>query len=247
MERLQRYLARSGVASRRAAEDLIRRGDVAVNGVTVTVLGTKIEEGRDRVAVRGRPVSPPAGLTYLMLNKPAGYLTTLHDPQGRPRVVDLLPRDMPRVFPVGRLDLDTTGLLLLTDDGGLTHALLHPGCGVWKTYRATVRGVPTEEAVERLRRGLILEDGPTAPARAKILDRRDGYATLEIVLHEGRKRQVRRMLEAVGHPVTALTRVAIGPLRLGDLPQGGWRPLHPEEIQALRRAAGGGSVRREMD
>lgn len=247
MERLQRYLARSGVASRRAAEDLIRRGDVAVNGATVTVLGTKIDPGRDRVAVRGRTVAPRPSFTYLMLNKPAGYLTTLRDPQGRPRVIDLLPRDGPRVFPVGRLDLDTTGLLLLTDDGALAHRLLHPAHGVWKTYRATVRGVPSGEAVRLLRRGLRLEDGPTAPARVKILGSRDGYATLEIGLHEGRKRQIRRMLEAVGHPVTALTRVAFGPLRLGGLAAGHWRPLRAEEIEALRRAAGGGTARQEMD
>lgn len=236
MERLQRFLARAGVASRRAAENLILSGAVAVNGRIVTVLGTKIDPGRDRVTVNGRAVAPPRAPTYLMLHKPEGYVTTMHDPQGRPRVVDLLPPGGPRVFPVGRLDLDTTGLLLLTDDGDLAHRLLHPSRGVWKTYRAVVEGRPAPQVLARLRAGVRLADGPTAPARAAILAVKDGHATLEIQLHEGRKRQVRRMLAALGHPVRSLHRVGFGPLTLGDLPAGAWRPLTPDEISALRRA-----------
>jgi len=239
MERLQRYLSRAGVASRRAAEELIRAGAVSVNGQVVKVLGTKVDPDRDRIAVNGCQVSPLAETTCLMLHKPAGYVTTMRDPQGRPRVMDLLPREGPRVFPVGRLDLDTTGLLLLTNDGGLAQHLLHPSHGVWKVYHARVEGVPGAGILGRLRRGVRLEDGLTAPARVKILAVQDGYATLEVGLHEGRKRQLRRMLAAVGHPVRALARVGFGPLHLGSLASGSWRPLTPAEIVALRNATAG--------
>ena len=238
LERLQRYLARAGVASRRAAEELIRAGLVAVNGRPVTTLGTKVDPLRDEVTLEGRKIVPPAGFVYLALHKPLGYVTTMHDPQGRPTVADLLPSKFPRLFPVGRLDLDTTGLLLFTNDGDLAHALLHPSRGVWKTYRARVKGVPPPAVLARLQRGILLEDGLTAPAKVKIVGRHDGDAILEISLHEGRKRQVRRMLAAVGYPVVALSRIAFGPLRLGKLPPGAWRLLRPEEIAALRRAAG---------
>jgi pseudouridine synthase len=177
--------------------------------------------------------------TYIVLNKPAGYVTTMRDPQGRPRVIDLLPRNAPRVYPVGRLDFGTTGLLLLTDDGDLVWRLLHPSRGVWKTYQAKVVGTPDSGILDRLRRGVVLEDGPTAPARAKILRVEDGYATLEIELHEGRKRQVRRMLAAVGHHAVELRRTGFGPLRLGDLPEGACRCLTGDEVAALRKAAYG--------
>ncbi|MCL6614682.1 MAG: rRNA pseudouridine synthase, partial [Firmicutes bacterium] len=237
-ERLQRYLARAGVASRRAAEEMIRAGLVSVNGRPVTVLGTKIDPDRDEVTIRGRRVEPPAKFVYLMIHKPSGYVTTMRDPEGRPTVASLLPPGLPRVFPVGRLDLETTGLLLFTNDGELAHALLHPSRGVWKTYRARVRGVPSPATLARLRRGVMLEDGPTAPAAVKILSREDGDATLAIEIHEGRKRQVRRMLAAVGHPVLALTRIGFGPLALGDLAPGAWRPLRPDEVLALHRAVG---------
>ncbi len=235
MERLQRYLARAGVASRRAAEKLILSGRVAVNGRIVTTLGTKVAAG-DLVTLDGRPAAPPAEPAYLMLHKPSGYVTTMHDPRGRPRVIDLLPPGGPRVFPVGRLDLETTGLLLLTNDGDLAQGLLHPSRGVWKTYQARVAGHPEEAALERLRRSVLLEDGPTAPAVVQILGREDGYATLEIKLHEGRKRQVRRMMAAIGHPVVSLARVGFGPLELGALPSGAWRPLAEDEVDALRQA-----------
>ncbi len=236
MERLQRYLARAGVASRRAAEKLIVSGFVAVNGRPVTALGSKVE-ANDLVTVDGRPIAPPMALTYLMLHKPSGCVTTMRDPQGRPRVIDLLPAGGPRVYPVGRLDFETTGLLLLTNDGDLAQGLLHPSKGVWKTYQAKVVGHPAASALDRLRRGITLADGVTAPAGAQILSREDGYATLEIRLHEGRKRQVRRMLAAIGHPVVSLTRVEFGPLQLGVLPKGSWRPLTDGEVEALRQAA----------
>lgn len=236
VERLQRYLARSGVASRRAAEKLILSGVVAVNGRPVTVLGSKVEAS-DLVTVEGRPVAPPVALTYLMLHKPSGYVTTMRDPQGRPRVIDLLPAGGPRVYPVGRLDFESTGLLLLTNDGDLAQSLLHPSKGVWKTYLAKVVGHPAEQVLARLRGGITLADGVTAPAGVQILGREDGYATLEIRLHEGRKRQVRRMLAAVGHPVVTLARVEFGPLKLGGLPGGSWRLLTDGEIEALRQVA----------
>lgn len=236
MERLQRYLARAGVASRRACEALILSGAVCVNGRQAE-LGAKVDAFSDRVTVRGRRIEPPREPTYIILNKPAGYVTTMRDPQGRPRVVDLLPPGLPRVYPVGRLDLDTTGLLLLCNDGDLAQKLLHPSRGVWKTYRARVRGRPSREDLDCLRRGIVLEDGPAAPARVKILEVEDGYATVEIELHEGRKRQVRRMLAAVGHEVVSLARVGIGPLRLNDLAPGSWRYLEPDEVAVLREAA----------
>ena len=236
MERLQRYLARAGVASRRAAEKLILSGVVSVNGRPVTTLGSKVD-GDDLVTVDGRPVVPPAALTYLMLHKPSGYVTTMRDPQGRRRVIDLLPSGGPRVYPVGRLDFETTGLLLLTNDGDLAQGLLHPSKGVWKTYLVKAAGHPVESVLAKLRRGIPLADGVTAPAGVQILGREDGYATLEIRLHEGRKRQVRRMLAAIGHPVVTLARVEFGPLRLGTLPSGSWRPLTDVEVEALRQAA----------
>lgn len=235
MERLQRFLARAGVASRRAAEGLILSGAVTVNGRPVTVLGSKVEPG-DLVTLHGRQVEPPEETAYAMLHKPAGYVTTMDDPQGRPRVVDLLPAAGPRIYPVGRLDLDTTGLLLLTNDGDLAHKLLHPSRGVWKTYHARVLGQPDRASLTALHRGILLADGLTAPAAAQILAWEDGYATLEIKLHEGRKHQIRRMLAAVGHPVVALTRVKFGPLELGDLPCGSWRPLTANEVQELQGA-----------
>ncbi len=236
MERLQRFLARAGVASRRASEALIAGGKVAVNGRIVTEMGVKVDPERDRIMLEGRLLSAPSACTYVMLNKPAGYVTTMHDPQGRPRVIDLLPAKLPRLFPVGRLDLETTGLLLLTNDGDLAQHLLHPRFGVWKTYLARVAGVPSPSTLAHLRQGVLLEDGPTAPAGIKILNHKDGYATLEIRLHEGRKRQIRRMLAAVGHQVLALERRCFGPLSLGDLPLGASRSLTGPEVEALRRS-----------
>ena len=237
IERLQKFMARCGVASRRACETLIAQGRVRVNGRTVTEPGFKVDPDQDEVRVDGRVIRPAPGFRYIMLHKPAGYVTTVSDPQGRPTVMALVPADR-RLYPVGRLDLDTEGLLLLTDDGALAHRLTHPRYGVPKVYRARVAGVVGEEALARLRHGVMLDDGPTAPARVRLLRQDPAAALLEIELKEGRKRQVRRMCQAVGHPVLYLRRVAFGPLRLGRLPKGQYRSLTPAEVEALKRAAG---------
>jgi 23S rRNA pseudouridine2605 synthase len=223
--RLNAFLARAGVASRRAADQLIKAGRVTVNGEPGqlnTVVGV-----RDRVAVDGEEVARQR-LRYVLLHKPSGVVTTARDPQGRPTVVELVPAE-PRVVPVGRLDADTTGALLLTNDGQLAHRLAHPRYGVDKTYVAEVDGDPDEEDLRRLRDGLELDDGITAPARA----RRLAPGRVELVLHEGRKHQVKRMLAAVGHPVTRLHRSGYAGLTLDGLEPGAWRELEPAEVQQL--------------
>jgi pseudouridine synthase len=195
-----------------------------------------VEPGQ-RVELDGKPVGKAERLMHLMLHKPPEVVTTLSDPQGRRTVADLVDAEV-RVYPVGRLDVDTTGLLLLTNEGELAHRLAHPSREVEKVYRATVRGRPTEATLERLRSGVELEDGMTAPARVRLLRAGDRASTVELVIHEGKNRQVRRMLEAVGHRVLGLHRSQYGPLVLGDLPRGATRPLRPAEVRALRRAAG---------
>ena len=229
--RLAKYLASAGIASRRASEELIRAGRVTVNGETVTDPAQDVADG-DRVALGAKPVEQPTELVVYALNKPPGVLSTARDPQRRPTVVSLIPSEA-RLYPVGRLDADTTGLILLTNDGGLAHRLTHPSFEVAKTYRATVRSPPVREpALRALRRGIELEDGPTAPAQV----RRLAPDLLELTIHEGRKRQVRRMCEAVGHPVEQLERVAFGPLPLGALKRGAYRRLTAGEIAELARA-----------
>lgn len=235
MERLQKVLARAGVASRREAEKMILAGRVRVNGAVVTELGVKADPGGDRVEVDGCVIAQPESFHYYLLNKPAGYVTTVKDRHAEKTVMDLV-RDIPvRLYPVGRLDRDTTGLLLLTNDGEVAMALTHPRHHVEKTYRVTVRGVPSEKALRQLREGLLLEDGPTAPAVVEILGRNDGQTILEMTIREGRKRQIRRMVASVGHPVVELTRVRMGPLVLAGLKEGACRPLTKEEITALRQ------------
>lgn len=224
--RLNAYLARSGVASRRAADELIKAGRVRVNGEPGQ-LNTFVG-GEDRVEVDGREVFPQK-LTYLLLHKPAGVVTTARDPGGRPTVVELVPRE-PRVVPIGRLDADTTGALLLTNDGPLAHKLAHPRYGVEKTYEVDVEGVPDDAALCTLADGVELDDGRTAPARVRRLE----PGRIELVLHEGRNRQVKRMLEAVGHPVVRLHRSAYAGLTLADLEPGAYRELTREEISALQ-------------
>ncbi len=226
--RLNAYLARAGVASRRGADELIKAGRVTVNGEPGQ-LNTFVQS-RDRVAVDGEPVALQK-LTYLLLHKPAGVVTTARDPQRRPTVVELVPAE-PRVVPVGRLDAYTTGALLLTNDGQLAHRLAHPRYGVEKTYEATVEGKPDDVALQALRDGIELDDGPTAPARV----RRLGPNRIELTIHEGRNHQVRRMLEAVGHPVTRLHRSAYAGLTLEGLEPGQWRELEPSEVDQLRRS-----------
>lgn len=227
-ERLQKYLARCGLGSRRKCEQLIQDGRATVNGETAR-LGQCVLAGQDRVEVDSCPVEPSFRRTYWMLNKPPGYVTTVRDPQGRPTVMQLLPPGLPRMFPVGRLDRDSEGLLLFSNDGELTQRLLHPSGKVWKSYHCGLANAPSALTLERLREGLQLEDGPTAPCRAQWKGR-----FLEIQIREGRKRQIRRMLAHLGHPVLWLRRVALGPLQLGDLPPGQARPLTRAEIEAFR-------------
>jgi 23S rRNA pseudouridine2605 synthase len=226
--RLNRYLASTGVGSRRAADEVIRAGRVTVNGVPAEV-GTVVFDDDD-VRVDGRPVAVQA-TTVVLLHKPAGVVTTVRDPQGRPTVLDFVPAGV-RLFPVGRLDRETTGALLLTNDGDLADRLLHPRHGVRKTYVARVEGDPQPEALARLRRGVQLDDGATAPADV----RRVGPGRVEVTIHEGRNRQVRRMLAAVGHPVRALHRSRYAGLELGSLRPGEWRTLDDSEVDGLRHA-----------
>ena len=230
--RVNAYLARAGVASRRGSDELIRAGRVTVNGETAE-LGTLVRQG-DRVELDGRLLAPEP-FAYILLHKPAGVVTTARDPQGRPTVVGLVGHAL-RLVPVGRLDADTTGALLLTNDGQLAHRLAHPRYGVDKVYVAEVLGIPDAAALGRLRDGIDLEDGRTAPASVRLLAQKGNEASVELVLHEGRKRQVRRRLEAVGHPVIALERVRFGPLWLGKLEEGQHRRLTAAEIEKLRRA-----------
>jgi 23S rRNA pseudouridine2605 synthase len=226
--RLNAYLARAGVGSRRSADDLIKAGRVKVNGEPGQ-LNTFVEQA-DRVEVDGRAVAPQA-LAYVLLHKPAGVVTTARDPQRRPTVVDLVGHDA-RVVPVGRLDADTTGALLLTNDGPLAHRLAHPRYGVEKIYDVEVEGDPSDEQLRKLREGVELDDGRTAPARAKRL----GPNRLELAIHEGRKHQVKRMCAAVGLPVVRLHRPRYADLELGDLAPGAWRELSDDEVEKLRAA-----------
>ena len=229
-DRLQKVLARAGIASRRVCEELIEDGLVTVNGETAR-LGRRVDVATDVIEVDGALVAVNPDLVHYLLHKPAGVVSTASDPQGRPTVVDLVP-DERRVFPVGRLDAETEGLLLLTNDGELTHRLTHPSFGVDKEYLALVEGKPSRGALRTLREGVELEDGITAPAKVSLLDDR----TLRIVIHEGRNRQVRRMCEAVGHPVTRLVRTRIGPLIDRKLQAGEWRELTREELRSLEEA-----------
>src|SRR2546421_2769695 len=240
-ERLARFLARAGIASRRHAEELIASGRVQVNGVTVTTQGVHIDCEHDKVNVDGKPVGAPARHVYILLHKPEGYITTARDPQGRPTVLDLLPPELHslRVYPVGRLDIDTSGLLLLTNDGDFALRLSHPRYSTEKHYHALVQGCPTGAQLKALREGIDIteDDGRThrtAPAQARILRRSGPNCWLTLTLHEGRKRQVRRMLATAGHPVLQLERVGIGPLTLGNLAAGQWRYLTDEEVETIQ-------------
>ncbi|MGH9062950.1 MAG: pseudouridine synthase [Acidimicrobiales bacterium] len=232
-ERLQKVLARTGFGSRRVCEDLIRAGRVTVNGLPAQ-LGQRVDPDADRVAVDGRPVGVRPDLVYYLLNKPTGVITTASDPAGRPRVLDLVPAH-PRVFPVGRLDADTEGLLVLTNDGELAQHLTHPSFGVEKEYLAEVEGTPLPGVLRQLRQGVALDDGRTSPAKVGVV----GPGTLRLVLHEGRNRQVRRMCAAVGHPVRRLVRTRIGPIVDRSLGPGQWRQLTVDEVRSLSRAVAG--------
>lgn len=269
--RLQKFLARAGAASRRGSENLMTAGRVTVNGQVVTELGSKVDPLVDQVAVDGVPVRLEGGPVTIMLHKPAGYVTTMSDPQGRPTVAELVPTDrFPGLFPIGRLDFDTTGLLLFSTDGELGNGLLHPRHHVEKRYLALVNGKPTPEQLAQLEQGIQLDDGMTAPAKASLMEgaeakralsmlevppavpdhepngsvpspqraailrkRSQQHAVVRVVLREGRKRQVKRMLSAIKHGVLALHRDSFGPIELGDLPRGQWRELTPGEVAAL--------------
>ena len=268
--RLQKFLARAGAASRRGSENLMTAGRVTVNGEVVTELGSKVDPLVDEVAVDGTVVSLADGPVTLMLHKPAGFVTTMSDPQGRPTVAELVPTERyPGLFPIGRLDYDTTGLLLFSTDGELGNGLLHPKHHVTKRYLACVEGAPTERELALLRRGIELDDGPAQPADVRIVEggparqaarlldipaavpprssreyaavcegRALERAIVRVGIREGRKRQVKRMLAAIGHPVLALHRDSFGPLELGDLPRGSWRELDADEVAALHKAIG---------
>ena len=231
---MQKVLSAAGVASRRVAEDLIVEGRVAINGKIVTTLGVRVNAVTDRIEVDGSRVATDPGKFYVLLNKPAGVVTTTSDERGRPTVIDLVSSPV-RVYPVGRLDADTQGVLLLTNDGELAHRLAHPRFGVERIYRAEVVGTIPQPAVDRLVRGVPLEDGVAKALRARIVTGGKTKSQVEIVMGEGRKREVRRMLEAVGHPVIRLVRRSFGPIRLGDLKVGATRPLTQSEVGALHQ------------
>jgi 23S rRNA pseudouridine2605 synthase len=235
-ERLQKVLAQAGVASRRKCEEIILDGRVTVNGAVVTELGTKVDPTRDRIEVDGKPIASEEKV-YLLLNKPRGVVTTANDPQGRKTVVDLF--DIPqRIYSVGRLDLDTSGLLIMTNDGELANGLMHPSREINKVYRAWVRGIVHLDKVKQLAAGIELDDGMTAPAKVRILEKGSDETLLEIIIHEGRNRQVRRMCDAIGHPVKSLQRVQYAFLKLARLRYGEYRELTPEEVRRLYAVAG---------
>jgi 23S rRNA pseudouridine2605 synthase len=236
--RLQKLISQAGITSRRKAEALIVAGCVTVNGSPVTELGAKADPERDHIKVNGKLLRFERPSIYLMLNKPDGYLTTLDDPEGRPTVMALIRNVKGRLYPVGRLDYHTEGLLLLTNDGALAHALMHPSSGVTKRYHVKIKGVIDDDQIARLSRGVKLHDGTTAPCTVKKLRLHEKNSWLEVILHEGRYRQVRRMFEAIGRFVIKLRRVGYGELTLGDLPAGRFRRLTPPEIDSLRKAAG---------
>ncbi|HKJ15616.1 MAG: rRNA pseudouridine synthase [Desulfobulbaceae bacterium] len=234
-QRLQKILAKAGIASRRKAEELIKEGKVRVDGKVVTEMGTKVDPDAQDIECDGIHVAAREKKIYILLHKPAGFLSTVHDPQGRPIVTDLLPQVKERVYPVGRLDLDTEGALLLSNDGELAQKILHPSHEVNKTYVAKVKGKPNTKKLAALSRGITLEGRKTWPADIEVLQTEPQATTIKIIIHEGRKRQVRKMFDAVGHPVLQLKRTAYGQLELGDLRPGKYRFLSPEDIKMIFR------------
>lgn len=234
LERIQKIISMAGIASRRKAEDLMRGGAVTVNGRVVRELGSKADPDRDHIKVSGKLINPAQTKVYIMLNKPREVVTTLSDPLGRMTVKDLLRGVRARVYPVGRLDYDSEGLLLLTNDGGMVQKLLHPKFEVPKTYEVKVTGVLTEEEIRAVSKGVVLSDGRTLPCRVRKIKKTEKNSWLEMTIHEGRNRQIRRMLEALDHPVLKLKRIRMGTLELNDLPIGRYRYLSPPEIRSLK-------------
>ena len=234
--RLQKYIAMCGVASRRKAEELIEKGQVKINGEKVSELGTKVEIGADKVMVSGKEIKVIDKKYYIMLNKPEGYVSTVNDQFDRPTVIDLIDSEIKsRIFPVGRLDYDTSGLLLLTNDGDFTYRVTHPKFNMDKTYIAKIKGGINVSGLNRLRRGVKIDDYVTSPAEVEILDAKDGITIVKITIHEGKNRQVRKMFEAVAAKVVELQRISIGKVELGNLPLGRWRYLTSHEISYLTR------------
>ncbi len=231
-ERIQKIIARAGICSRRKAEEYIAAGRVTVDGKLVTQPGTKVDPELARISVDGKPVRLEEKV-YILLNKPTGYVTTMSDPQGRPIVTDLLSGIKHRIFPVGRLDLDSEGALILTNDGALANKIIHPRYEVNKTYEATIQGFPEPEGMKQLEQGILLEGQKTWPAKLKILGRQKGTTTIEVIIHEGKKRQVRKMFQAIGHHVLRLKRTAYGRLRLGTLGRGQHRFLNKNDIKNI--------------
>lgn len=232
-DRLQKVIAQAGLASRRKAEELIEQGKIKVNGQVVREQGLKVDPVEDKIEVSGKLLKTKDENVYFLLNKPKGYVTTVSDPQGRPTVLDLI-KTPTRVYPVGRLDFATEGLLLMTNDGDLTYRLTHPSHEIEKVYHALVKGIPRESALRELQRGVVLDDGMTAPAKVKVLKQEGGNTLLEVIIHEGRNRQVRRMCEHIGHPVIRLERVALGNLTLQGLKRGKYRSLTEKEVIELK-------------
>ena len=237
--RLQKFIAHAGICSRRAAEKLIISGRVSVNGRIIRELGFKVIPGVNRVEVDGNQVEfKKENHTYIVLNKPRGVLTTVHDPFSRSTIMDFI-KDVPgRLYPVGRLDKESEGLILLTDDGALTQRLLHPGFKVEKSYLVTVSGMPSRKELAELKKGVEIDGRKTLPCKIKIIERKKGAATLLVTLREGKKRQIRNMFKYMGHTVTKLVRIKIGPISLKGLPAGKWRRLTEKEIMGLKKAAG---------
>jgi len=230
--RLQKYIAECGVASRRKSEELIKQGRVKVNGITVSEMGVKVSD-EDVVEVDGRRISLEQKKVYIMLNKPVGYISSVRDQFSRNTVVDLIKGVKERIYPVGRLDYDTSGLLLLTNDGDFAFRLTHPKHEMKKTYIAEVEGVPDSNDIESFQNGLRIEDYVTSPAELTVLEKKKSSSIVKVVIHEGKNRQVRKMCDAIGHPVISLKRIAIGDLYLKGLPEGQWRYLKEEEIKML--------------
>ena len=232
--RLEKFLAKTGVASRRHAKQMISAGRVSVNGQRVLIPGTHIDPGVDKIELAGKPISLERKKVYILLNKPAGYLSTVRDEQNRPTVLDLIPNPSVRLYPIGRLDRDTEGLLLLTNDGEFAHRIMHPRYHVDKVYVAWVFGHPSKESLEKLCSGIKLDDGVTAPAKVNVIEKTKAQTCLEITIHEGRKRQIKRMCRATGHEIRRLKRVQVGPLKLGNLPVGKHRHLSQQEVEKLK-------------
>lgn len=233
-ERLQKYMARCGLASRRECEKIISQGKVTVNGKLILEMGKKINPSKDEIKVEGRLIVPETKKAYIILNKPVGYISTVSDPMGRPTILELIGDIGLRIFPVGRLDFDSQGLIILTNDGDFTYYLTHPKHGIKKEYRVLVSGSPKNEDIESLKRGINIDDYFTNPAEIININKEDGGSIFKVIINEGRNRQVRRMFDSIGHPVISLTRVSVGNITLGNLPLGSWRYLRQDEVDGIK-------------